>query len=131
MSRTIRQTATFKATPHQVYDALMDSQRHTEFTGDAARISREVGGEIMAYGGYITGQNVELIPDKKIVQTWRASAWPAGQESQVVFVLAPVPSGTRLQFTHRGVPDDQYESIKQGWIDYYWTPMKALFDRDK
>jgi activator of HSP90 ATPase len=131
MSRTIRQTVTFKAAPHQVYDALMDSQRHTEFTGDAARISREVGGEIMAYGGYITGQNVELLPDTKIVQTWRASDWPAGHESRVVFVLSPVPSGTRLQFAHRGVPDDEYESIKQGWIDYYWTPMKALFDRDK
>ena len=131
MSRTIRQTVTFKATPRQVYDVLMDSKRHAEFTGDAARISRKVGGEIMAYGGYITGKNVELIPDKRIVQTWRANDWPAGHESQVVFALAPVPAGTRLQFTHRGVPDDQYESIKQGWIDYYWTPMKALFDRDK
>jgi activator of HSP90 ATPase len=131
MSRTIRQTVTFKAAPHQVYDALMDSRRHAQFTGDAARISREAGGEIMAYGGYIAGHNVELIPDKKIVQTWRASDWPAGHESRVAFVLAPVPAGTRLHFTHSGVLDDQYESIKQGWIDYYWTPMKALFDGDK
>ena len=131
MSRTIRQTVTFKVAPDQVYDVLMDSQRHAEFTGDEARISREVGGEIMAYGGYITGKNVELIPGKKIVQTWRASDWPAGDESRVAFVLTPVPAGTRLQFTHRGVPDDEYESIRQGWIDYYWTPMKGLFARDK
>lgn len=131
MSRTIRQAVTFKATPHQVYDALMDSKHHAKFTGEAARISREVGGEIMAYGGYITGRNIELVPDQRIVQTWRASDWPGGLESTVTFVLTRVPAGTRLQFTHRGVPGDQYESIRQGWIDYYWTPMKALFNKDK
>ncbi len=28
MSKTIRQSVTFKATPHQVYEALMDSRKH-------------------------------------------------------------------------------------------------------
>jgi len=27
------------------------------------------------------------------------------------------------------VPDDQYESIKQGWIENYWTPMKVMLDK--
>jgi hypothetical protein len=37
-----------------------------------AEISREVGGAYSAYSGYITGQNLELLPDQKIVQSWRA-----------------------------------------------------------
>ena len=126
MSKTIRQSVTLKATPHQVYEALMDSRRHSQFTGARAAISREVGGEITAYDGYVTGRNIELEPGRRIVQTWRGSDWPEGAESQVTFSLTAVPGGTRLHFTHRGVPDGEYESIKQGWIDYYWTPLKAM-----
>jgi len=129
MSKTIRQSVTFRATPHQVYEALMDPRKHARFTGDAARISRRVGGKIMAYGGYITGTNVELAPDEKIVQTWHAADWPEGHESKVTFSFKPVEGGTRLAFTHSGVPDEHYDSIKAGWIENYWTPMRAMLDK--
>ncbi|MBI1802276.1 MAG: SRPBCC domain-containing protein [Chloroflexi bacterium] len=129
MPRAIRQQVTFKASPHAVYEALMDSRQHAKFTGDRARISRKVGGKFSAYGDYISGVNLELVPDQKIVQSWRASEWPEGHESQVTFALAPVKGGTRLTFTHRGVPPEHTDDIKQGWIDNYWTPMKALLEK--
>ena len=129
MSKAIRHSVTFKATPHQVYEALMDSRKHARFTGEAARISRKVGSKFTAYGGYITGTNVELVQDEKIVQTWHAADWPAGHESRVTFSLKPVEGGARLSFTHTGVPDEHYESIKQGWIEHYWMPMKALLEK--
>lgn len=129
MSKTIRQAVTFRATPHEVYEALMDEHQHARFTGDTAEISREVGGKIMAYGGYITGENQELIPDQKIVQAWHASDWPEGHMSTVTFVFMPVPNGTHLNFTHSDVPDDQYEDIKQGWVDNYWEPMKRMLEK--
>jgi activator of HSP90 ATPase len=128
MPQSIRQSVLFKATPHDVYEALMDSGRHAEFTGDEAAISRVVGGPIMAYGGYITGRNLELIPDEKIVQIWRASDWPAEQQSTVTFTMSVEEGGTRLTFVQEGVPDEQRADIEQGWIDYYWTPMKALLE---
>ena len=109
--------------------ALMDSRKHARFTGDTASISRKVGGKIMAHGGYITGTNVELVPDEKIVQTWHAADWPEGRESKVTFSLKPVEGGTRLTFTYTGVPDEHHESIKQGWIEHYWTPMRAMLDK--
>jgi activator of HSP90 ATPase len=126
VSKLIRQTVTFGATPHEVYEALMDSRKHAQFTGDEASISRKVGGKISAYGGYITGTNLEMAPDQKIVQAWHAADWPEGHFSRVTFQLTPVRNGTRLTFTHSGVPAEQYESIKQGWIDNYWKPMKAM-----
>jgi uncharacterized protein YndB with AHSA1/START domain len=129
MSKTIRQSATFKATPHQVYEALMDSRQHTQFTGDEAKISRKVGGEIMAGSGYISGNNLELVPDRKIVQAWHASDWPEGHMSTATFSLAPVSAGTRLTFTHSGVPEEHYEEIKQGWIDFYWAPLKEYLEK--
>ena len=36
--------------------------------------------------------------------------------------------GTRLTFTHRGVPDEFVDEIRQGWIDNYWVPMKAMLN---
>ena len=129
MSKTIRQSVTIKASSHAVYEALMDSRKHAKFTGDAASISRKVGGKFSAFSGYAVGVNLELVPDKKIVQTWHASDWPAGHDSKITFALTKIKSGTRLTFTHSSVPDDHYEGIKQGWIDNYWSPMKEMLEK--
>ena len=129
MARVIRQSATLHAAPHAVYEALMDSRQHARFTGSPARMSRKVGGAISAFGDYISGTNLELVPDKKIVQAWHASEWPAGHLSRVTYRLTPVKGGTRLDFTHSGVPDQFFDDIKQGWIDNYWQPLRARFNQ--
>jgi activator of HSP90 ATPase len=129
MGKTIRQTATFNASTHDVYEALMDAKKHSEFTGGVAKISRKVGGKFSIYDGEIDGENLELVPDQKIVQSWRYSDWPEGHYSTATFSLETIEGGTRLTFTQKGVPDDQYEDIKQGWRDYYWKPMKEMLER--
>ena len=124
--KTIRQTVTIKATPLNVYEALMDSPTHSKFTGSAARISPRVGGRFTAYDGYAEGRNLELIPGRKIVQAWRASDWPEGHYSTATFALAKAGTGTKLTFTQTGVPDDQVAAIRQGWVEFYWEPLKTL-----
>lgn len=129
MSTIIRQTVTFKTSPHNVYEALMDSKKHTAFTGGKAIIGRTAGGSMMAYDNYITGKNIELVPDKKIVQDWRAVDWPEGYFSRVTFEFTAVPEGTRLDFTHANVPEGTEEEFTQGWIDNYWDPMKVFLEK--
>jgi activator of HSP90 ATPase len=124
MGKSIRQVVTFAATPHDVYELLMSSEKHAAFSGSAASISREAGGPIMAYDGYITGKNIELVPDRRIVQTWRASDWPDGIVSIVTFDFSMVKGRTEMVFTQTGVPDDQVAQIRKGWIDFYWQPMR-------
>ena len=128
-TKTIKQTVTFKAGPHDVYEALMDSKKHAKFTGDKASISRKVGGKFSAFDGYSEGTNLELVPDSKIVQTWRASDWPEGHYSQASFTFKEIPGGTRLSFIQTGVPAKQYDDISQGWRDYYWAPMKDMLEK--
>ena len=99
------------------------------FSRNKATISRKVGGTFTAYGGSLSGTNLELVPDKKIVQAWRANDWPAGHHSKATFSLTPVKGGTRLNFYQSGVPAEHYASIKQGWIDFYWKRMKALLEK--
>ncbi len=130
-TKNIKQTVTFKASPHDVYDMLMDSKKHSKFTGGVASISQKVGGKISAYDGYIEGKNLELEPDKKIVQSWRGSDWPEGYYSKTTFKLEKTETGTKLTFTQEAVPSEFYEDIKQGWIDWYWEPMKKLLGRSK
>ena len=59
--KTIKQVVIFEAEPHEVYEDFMDSKKHAEFTGEKAKISREIKGKIMAYDGYIVGKNIELV----------------------------------------------------------------------
>jgi len=127
MSKPIHQTIEFPVPPHTVYEALMDSKKHARFTHSAARISRKVGGAIMAYDGYITGRNLELAPDSKIVQAWRAVDWPEGVLSTVTFELTSTSNGTRLDFTHTQLPEGSEQEFAQGWQENYWQPMQAMF----
>jgi activator of HSP90 ATPase len=128
-TKTIRQTVLFRASPREVYQALADSRKHSEFTGEKAQISQKIGGKFTAYGDYIEGVNLELEPGKKIVQSWRGCNWESGHFSTVTFLLAKVKGGTRLSFTQVGVPEQFHEDMKQGWKDFYWNRMKAMFDR--
>lgn len=127
-TRTIRQSVTFKAKPHDVYEALMDSRKHAKFTGEKASISRKVGGKFTCYGGYIEGVNLDVKLDKKIVQLWRGSDWPVGLYSKVTYSFQKVKNGTRLTFRQSGVPERYYKDINQGWRDYYWKKMKAMLE---
>jgi len=128
-TKTIRQSVTFKTSPHAVYEALMDSRKHARFTGAKAKISRKVNGRFTAYDGYIEGVHLDLVPDKKIVQSWRGDDWPGGHFSKATFSLKKVKNGARLTFTQSGVPDQHYHGIRQGWRDFYWKPMKEMLEK--
>ena len=125
--RIIKQTVFFKAQPEEVYEALTDSKKHTKFSGSKAVVSKRIGGKFSAYDKYIEGTNLELVPAKMIKQKWRGSDWPEDHYSIATFEFKKVKEGTELTFTQEDVPDDQVKSISQGWIDYYWEPMKKTF----
>ena len=41
-TKTIEQTVTIKASPHDIYEALMDSEKHSRFTGAPAKDRKSV-----------------------------------------------------------------------------------------
>src|SRR5512136_837097 len=129
MAATIRQTVILDAPPHAVFEALMDSKKHSAFTGSKASMSRKVGGKISAWDGYIEGKNLRLEKDKVIVQSWRTTEFKASDpDSQVMFHFSKKGEGTRLMFVHSKVPDALAEDFRQGWIDNYWVPLKAYLE---
>ncbi len=131
--KAIRQTVSFSVSPEAVYHALMDSAIHSEFTGGKATISGKVGGKFSAWGGTISGKNLELKPGKRIVQEWycQTPGWPAGHYSVATFNLQRVPGGTKLVFVQTRVPVDAAKGVSEGWNEYYWKPMKEYFSRPR
>jgi uncharacterized protein YndB with AHSA1/START domain len=129
-TKDIHQEVHFKAKPMEIYNALMDSKKHAEFTGADADIVARVGGHFKVHGGYINGQNLELVPGKKIVQSWNAEEeyWPVDYYSKVTFELKAEKGGTVLNFTHEGVPVEHFDEIVDGWQTYYWEPMQEMLE---
>lgn len=126
--KTITQKVVVPAQPADVYNALVNARTHAAFTGAAATGSARVGGRFTSWDGYITGVHRELVKGRRIVQDWTTTEWPDGAEpSQVEFSFTAVKGGTEVRLVHSNVPAEQADSYRQGWIDYYWEPLKAYF----
>lgn len=123
--KTIKQKHTFKKIrAKELFDLLVSSKKHSAFTGDEAKATSRKGGKFSAYGGYIWGKNLEVIPGKKLVQEWCCSDFPAGHKTEAVFEFTETKSGTTLNFTQKNVPAENYKSIASGWKEFYWEPME-------
>src|SRR3989338_968464 len=127
--RTIKQEVHFDAKPEEVYEAYTDAEKHAEFTGSKVVFENKVGGKFSAWDGSLTGENLELVDGKKIVQKWRADDWPKGHYSDLTISLEPDGSGTKLTLVQENVPDDKADEIDDGWYQYYWKPMNEYFER--
>ena len=108
-SITIHQEIDFNTSPQPLYEALLDANQFTAFSGRPAEINREVGGAFSLFGGHIIGRNVELLPNQRIIQAWRVVTWPEGVYSIAKFELKPHRSGTRLVFDHTGFPEGLHD----------------------
>lgn len=127
-TRTIKQSILLPATPVEVYDAIVNARKHAAFTGAPAKSANRVGGKFTAWDGYITGKYLKLVPGKKIVEEWRTNEWPADYPPSVIELsFERVDKATRLTMVQAEVPAAQAPQYRQGWKDYYWTPLKVYF----
>jgi hypothetical protein len=71
MTRVIQQSVQFPVPPEELFEIYLDSMKHSDATGGAARMSRKAGGEFTAWGGQLGGRNLLIVANLTIVQTWR------------------------------------------------------------
>ena len=116
----------FKASPHRLYEAILDQKQFAAFSGMPATIDRTPGGAFSMFGGMILGRNVELVPDQRIVQAWRSPSFDPGIYSIVHFEFKPRGAETTLIFDHTGFPAGHYDSLDSGWQHHYWEPLKKF-----
>ena len=128
MTDRIHQEVVFAASPQRVYRALTEGGQFSALTGAPADISSDEGGAFSCFGGMITGRHVELRPDERVVQAWRAGTWEPGVYSIARFTLTPEGAGTLLAFEQTGFPEGQSEHLQAGWHANYWKPMKKYLE---
>ncbi len=126
-SITIHQEIAFKTSPQKLYEALLDSKQFSEFSGRAAEINPSVGGAFSIFKKHIVGQNIELIPNQRIVQAWRVADWSAGVYSIARFEFKSQGAGTLLVFDHIGFPEGLHDHLADGWQENYWDLLSKYF----
>lgn len=117
------------ATAEQIYRAWLSSDGHTKMTGGKANVSDKIGGNFTAWDSYIKGQNMELEPFSRILQSWRTSQFEKDEEdSQIEIQLNDFNGQTELILIHTNVPESGEHYIK-GWDNSYFQPMKIYFSK--
>jgi activator of HSP90 ATPase len=124
----VHQELDFRASPERVYEALLDEKQFAAFSGSPAQIQREAGGALSLVGGRVTGRNVELIPNQRIVQAWRVVPWESGIYSIARFELTMRGTGTRLVLDHSGFPPEDVAARAVGWQRIYWDPLRKYLE---
>jgi activator of HSP90 ATPase len=128
MSNVIHQEVVIPASRARVYAALTKAEDFSAFSGGApAEIDASPGGAFSLFGGRIVGRNLELEPDTRLVQAWRAGNWAPGEHSIVRFELRDEGSKTRIIFDQSGHPPSAHKHLGPGWSKMYWEPMAAHF----
>jgi activator of HSP90 ATPase len=121
----ISQEITFETTPEKLYGALTQGSEFAAATGAPAEISPDEGGRFSCFGGQITGRHIELQPNKRIIQAWRAGPWADGVYSIVSFDISQSGDATILHMRHAGFPDGEAEHLDGGWKKMYWDQLQA------
>ena len=126
MSTPIRQSIVLKAPPGALFDAFLDSRKHSQITGAPAKVSRREGARFTAFGGALSGRNLLLVPGRMIVQAWRSTQFKTSDpDSVLVLTFNRIAGGTRIDLVHVNVPAHDHKGVTKGWPKYYWAPWKA------
>jgi len=129
-TETVLVSEVISATRERLYSAWLDSDEHSAFTADTATIEPFVGGSHTSFSGYASGQILALEPGRKIIQSWRTSDFPSGTpDSRLEITFEETLGGTEITLLHTAIPAGQSDQYRDGWLRYYFAPMKAYFAR--
>jgi activator of HSP90 ATPase len=125
---TVRQNVFFKATPEEVFEALVDAGKRRKWTGQRATGDSKVGSKFTTTDGYVFGRNLEVDRGKLIVQEWKTKEWPDDAPFSIVkYYMKAERRGTRLSLVHSKIPASMADYVKSGWIEYNWEPLESYF----
>jgi activator of HSP90 ATPase len=114
----------------EIFQAWLESEGHSEFTGSRAQIEPRVNGVFSAWDGYISGRTLEIEPSHRILQSWRTTEFPEGSpDSQLEILFEEIEGGTQLRLIHTNIPAGQGEDYRQGWQEFYFQPMQKYFSK--
>ncbi|MCD4833297.1 MAG: SRPBCC domain-containing protein [Bacteroidales bacterium] len=116
------------AEPEEVFIAITNPFTIELWTGYKAIMDSNVDTEFSLWEGDITGKNLEIIDNKKVVQEWYFE--DQSVKSIVTINLFDNKKGTQVELIHKNIPDEDYENIIEGWNEYYFGAIKSFFETE-
>jgi len=124
---SINITEEFKTSADVLYMTLTQPERLSAFTRSNCISNPTKGGEFCIMDGNVSGTYIELVPNEKIVQTWRFKEWPQGLFSKVTIEFEQKSDNTLLKLYQSGVPDFDKQRTEAGWKQRFFGPIKQIF----
>lgn len=118
----------FECRPTTLYNAWLDSNKHSEMTGGEAKIESIINSHFTNWDNYISGEILELKPNEYIKMKWRTTEFLSKQEDSIVEIkfVTIQNNKTELTLIHSNLLENDFH-YKQGWIDHYFSPMELYF----
>jgi activator of HSP90 ATPase len=121
----IHQNVRFNVSPAELFTIYLDSKKHGAAIGGKVSISRKIGAPFTAFGGGLKGRNLMIVPNRMIVQSWRADSWKKNDADSILILLfSRADRGGRIELVQANVPAHTHALIKNGWPKHYWTSWK-------
>jgi len=118
----------FPVAPDIIYTSWLDSDGHSAMTGGSADCKAQEGKHFTAWDGYISGKNIKLVKNRKIIQSWRTTEFSDGDEDSLIEIeLQPNEQGCLFKLHHSRIPENQPD-YKKGWMEFYIEPMTEYFE---
>lgn len=115
------------ADPEEVFSALTNPFQIGLWSGYPADMKAEVGYVFSLWEGDITGVNLEIVPDRLLVQEWFF-----GENVEPSIVRLELKKernpGTIVQLLHTHIPEEVFEEITEGWKVYYLGSVKNMLE---
>jgi len=125
MPHLIHQKVKLPASPSELFNIYLDSKQHGAAIDGRVSISRKVGAPFTAFNGGLRGRNLLIVPNRMIVQSWRAETWKKSDpDSLLILLFSKVNGGGQIELIQANVPGHTHALIKKGWPTHYWARWK-------
>ncbi|MEP6648123.1 MAG: SRPBCC domain-containing protein [Saprospiraceae bacterium] len=132
MANTVNQFAihlerSYPTTPDAIYKLLINGAKFGDVTGIPGKGGGTEGAFFSIFGDFVTGRQIELVPNERISQAWRMMDWVPGQYSIVRFTFVQEGRHTRFVVDQAGHPEEFHEHISTNWEGFYFRPFEKYF----
>lgn len=114
------------ADPEEVFAALTNPFQIELWSGYPADMKAEAGYVFTLWEGDITGVNLEVVPNRRLVQEWFFGEQE--EQSIICITLKKEKERTLLELEHTHIPEDVYNEITEGWKEYYLGAVKSMLE---
>ncbi len=124
----LNETFTINAPIAQVWQALTDATVIEHWTTGPAHMDPKAGGKFSIYDGDVHGITTECVPEQLLRQDWQGDDHPDRTYDVTFRFHAPDAQTTTVTVVHTASRDD-YDSMRDGWQEYYFKPLKQLLEK--